>query len=418
MPNALRGNRVVCAIVGLSTTVLGLVTPSISAQVCGVPTAGDCLLVHETPGCADAACCSAVCDIDPYCCTTQWDYLCRQMTMDAPACGVLPPVNDEPSGALFIAAGLIPLTTVGATDSTDVSIPASCGGLFGDEIRRDVWFEYRAGRTGTVTISTCPSAGDDVGAEFDPILVLRDPGTLAVLACNDEAAGCGGYAIVSHAVTAGERLLVQVGGHDEYIGVGKMLVTESGVAPNAPVNDLCVDALEVTVEVGVDVAIPFDLLAASRDDASCDDALVDIWYRIPAQGVAGEWTLEICGADGVARLEIARGDCSGERVCGALVHCEEGEFPEGAEVVIEVAADEPTVVRVASVSRGVGVLVAGFVAQPACPADITGDGDVGAADLSLLLAQWGVPGDSDINGDGDTSAADLSLLLEAWGPCK
>lgn len=56
---------------------------------------------------------------------------------------------------------------------------------------------------------------------------------------------------------------------------------------------------------------------------------------------------------------------------------------------------------------------------PACPGDINNDGEVGAADLSLLLASWGLEGvPGDIDGDGDVGASDLSLLLAAWGPCN
>ncbi|MCE2884901.1 MAG: hypothetical protein LW806_08390 [Planctomycetaceae bacterium] len=52
-----------------------------------------------------------------------------------------------------------------------------------------------------------------------------------------------------------------------------------------------------------------------------------------------------------------------------------------------------------------------------CPADLDGDGSVGAADLSLLLASWGAAGEADLDGDGNVGAADLSLLLAAWGIC-
>jgi len=49
-----------------------------------------------------------------------------------------------------------------------------------------------------------------------------------------------------------------------------------------------------------------------------------------------------------------------------------------------------------------------------CPADLDGNGDVGAADLSLVLASWGNPKSAaDLDGDGDVGAADLSLLLAA-----
>jgi hypothetical protein len=54
-----------------------------------------------------------------------------------------------------------------------------------------------------------------------------------------------------------------------------------------------------------------------------------------------------------------------------------------------------------------------------CPADFDGDGNVGAADLSGLLAAWGTKNPKyDLAGDGGpVGAGDLSVLLAAWGPC-
>ncbi len=49
------------------------------------------------------------------------------------------------------------------------------------------------------------------------------------------------------------------------------------------------------------------------------------------------------------------------------------------------------------------------------PGDLNGDGVVNAADLAILLGQWGGPGSADLNGDGTVSAADLAILLGAWG---
>jgi hypothetical protein len=55
---------------------------------------------------------------------------------------------------------------------------------------------------------------------------------------------------------------------------------------------------------------------------------------------------------------------------------------------------------------------------PACPADFDDNGEVGAADLSLLLAAWDTADPTiDLDGDGVIGAADLSLLLAAWGAC-
>jgi hypothetical protein len=58
--------------------------------------------------------------------------------------------------------------------------------------------------------------------------------------------------------------------------------------------------------------------------------------------------------------------------------------------------------------------------SPACPADLTSDGTVGASDLAMLLGAWGPCGKTctaDIDGDGVVAAADLGLLLGAWGAC-
>jgi hypothetical protein len=52
-----------------------------------------------------------------------------------------------------------------------------------------------------------------------------------------------------------------------------------------------------------------------------------------------------------------------------------------------------------------------------CPADLSGDGAVGPADLSILLGSWGGSGPGDLDGSGTVDAADLALLLNGWGAC-
>ncbi|MFG0258316.1 MAG: hypothetical protein ACF8GE_10480 [Phycisphaerales bacterium JB043] len=47
--------------------------------------------------------------------------------------------------------------------------------------------------------------------------------------------------------------------------------------------------------------------------------------------------------------------------------------------------------------------------------DYTLDGITDAADLGLLLANWGNPGATDLNRDGTTNGSDLGLLLANWG---
>jgi hypothetical protein len=54
-------------------------------------------------------------------------------------------------------------------------------------------------------------------------------------------------------------------------------------------------------------------------------------------------------------------------------------------------------------------------------ADVTGNGNVDAADLAAVLSAWGgAPkgkASADINNDGSIDAADLAAVLSAWGPC-
>jgi hypothetical protein len=39
---------------------------------------------------------------------------------------------------------------------------------------------------------------------------------------------------------------------------------------------------------------------------------------------------------------------------------------------------------------------------------------VNAADLAILLGQWGGPGTADFDGNGTVAAADLAFLLASW----
>jgi hypothetical protein len=54
---------------------------------------------------------------------------------------------------------------------------------------------------------------------------------------------------------------------------------------------------------------------------------------------------------------------------------------------------------------------------PSCPADLSGDGSVGADDLATLIAGWGAGGPADLDGSGSVDAADVASLIAAWGAC-
>ena len=65
------------------------------------------------------------------------------------------------------------------------------------------------------------------------------------------------------------------------------------------------------------------------------------------------------------------------------------------------------------------VTIAGTTEICDCLPDLYADGVINAADLSILLTQWGGGANSsgDLDHDGVVSAPDLAILLDAWGAC-
>ncbi|MCH8852737.1 MAG: hypothetical protein IID41_08815 [Planctomycetes bacterium] len=70
--------------------------------------------------------------------------------------------------------------------------------------------------------------------------------------------------------------------------------------------------------------------------------------------------------------------------------------------------------------ESITAVVQGPLTSTTCLGDLSGDDNVGASDLAMLLAAWGPanPCDpADFDGDEMIGPADLAQLLAAWGPC-
>jgi len=66
------------------------------SEDCG-PCEGNCCLANGTPGCDDADVTACVCDMDPYCCESQWDSLCASEADECGSCnGDCCEANDTP----------------------------------------------------------------------------------------------------------------------------------------------------------------------------------------------------------------------------------------------------------------------------------------------------------------------------------
>ena len=61
---------------------------------------------------------------------------------------------------------------------------------------------------------------------------------------------------------------------------------------------------------------------------------------------------------------------------------------------------------------------------PDCDADVNGDGDVNADDLTTVILSWGAcptppePCPGDVDDSGEVDADDLVAVILSWGPCK
>jgi hypothetical protein len=191
------------------------------------------------------------------------------------------------------------------------------------------------------------------------------------------------------------------------------------IAPAQPPLDPCVSVGAIGVgsnTVPLDSALP-DLVVSG----SGGTVLHKVNYLRFAAPLAGTYRIDTCPAQGFDSLMVCLETCNdGASVidvdddgCGITGGPSRLTFAaaSGQSVLFGVgawSAVEPlpptAVVRVT------------FVAPPANPADLDGNGRVDGIDLALLLGNWLGAGVGDIDGSGVVDAGDLALLLNSWSP--
>ena len=292
--------------------------------------------------------------------------------------------------------GMYFFDTRGAT--TDGPIHAGC-----PDINQDVWFEYIATCTGTLTASLC------YATDYDSTLLIYDGWECAaegfgpVLGCDDD--GCGtanGPSMLTQSVFTGYHYLIRVGGAGTATGTGYLSIScvpanegaccfptgecqvlssadcstaggnyqGDGVAcepsPCLPDNDDCANA---TLLTGSSVSRPYNTLAATTDGPTtgCGDIAQDIWfgYDVPCDGTVVITTLgsdydtalavyDFNGGAGcpdpslcptVGSLELACNDDSEDLGAGSLL----------SKVSITASTGDCLVVRVGGKDLGAGL---------------------------------------------------------------
>ncbi len=136
--------------------------------------------------------------------------------------------NDACAAATPVFSGNTPFTTVGAT--TDGPAHAACNYFSNNQVGQDVWFQYHAECSGTVTFSTCGSASYDT-----KIAVYEQAGCdnldARILACVDDTQGCGTRSTATITAVQGQEYMIRLGGYSAAQGTGTLQITAPTCGP-------------------------------------------------------------------------------------------------------------------------------------------------------------------------------------------
>ena len=269
---------------------------------CNSPSApSNCCVAHAGPGCDDATCQATVCAVDPFCCNVEWDGICAGEAQSM--CG------DLCSGTTF------PYFSPIACGQT------YCGsGAFNGSLRDTDWYEIVVATDTEFTWCLSGGAGFE-GAEFDWVIGMVETSPLGAPDCATATAldpfligdrctpGC-----VTRCVPPGTYWwFVAPQFNQIYPCPSDYNVTLTCVAcdaPEPPPNDLCEDAIALTLPA--DVSGSTDL--ASVDPwPPCDfgpPSAPGVWYEVA--GTGGTITASLCnpGTNYDSKLYVYCPDCA------------------------------------------------------------------------------------------------------------
>lgn len=295
---------------------------------------GSCSTVHPEPGCQDPTCCTAVCNVDDFCCLVEWDPFCVETANDHPACSGAPP-NDQCVGAISPTG--FPETMQSNNSQADIAdsadpnlcchdgLPLTClggdfdglgvtcatdeectgGGTCGTrppEALFSVWYKWvqPVGQT-TMRVETCPSnspANDgiiqafSVGDNSSPQSACE---TLTPIGCADNGCGASGNQgrICLTGLVPGRTYYAMVGAKTfEARGDYRVNFTPGCTAPSGTLgNDWCPGGTVIG-----DGATAFNLTNATLDcptTACLPTNTRDVWFNYIAT-CTGNATFQTC----------------------------------------------------------------------------------------------------------------------------
>lgn len=293
----------------------------------------------------------------------------------------------------------------GTTPFTNVSYGTEEGGCAG---LADRWYTYVPQYTGTVTVDTCNATN------YDSFLAAYrqcpSAGGVAI-ACNDDS--CGLSSSISFSVTAGEPILIQVGGYNGLQGSGNITLVE---VPQA--GELCTNAIVIG-----DGSIPFSTVGCSTNGPAepncsfcCGDLQIhaDKWYSYIASA-NGSLNVNTCGSSFDTKL-AAYQVCSAFE--GQALACNDDSCGLQSNITFNVTEGQRYLIRVGGFNgqSGNGTMTTVLTPDPVpCPADFNQDGGIDGSDVDAFFTQWEAGNAAaDTNQDGGVDGSDIAFFFQAW----
>jgi hypothetical protein len=159
-----------------------------------------------------------------------------------------------------------------------------------------------------------------------------------------------------------------------------------------------------TAAVPIDLILSVDVLGTPVAESTASPSVLPVSGRLVLTKAGIVFTLDASGAD-TQTQPVENGAFSDVPLALPTV------LPTGGVANLLISG---TVTQVTTESAlDAEIIVAGALREVV--GDLNGNGAVDAADLTILLGNWGGSGLGDLNGDGTVGAADLTALLNAWG---
>jgi hypothetical protein len=340
------------------------------------------------------------------------------------------PFFDDCEDAFFLGSftGNINYNTNNAT--TDGPGHVACSGGGNVQIFNDVWFDWIAPCSGTVTLQTCGLADFDTKIAIYQDCSCNELGP-NLLGCNDNAPNCANQGSrLNVPVVEDQCYKIRVGGAGAAEGSGQLNITCNA----APPNDDCDDA-SLTF---LGIPTPFTTENSFTDGvhhAECGSQIVhDVWFRRTAT-CTGFMTVSTCGTADFDTMIAVYDDCECPATDAELIGCN-NDAPNcagnGSRVTVPVYEGRCYLVRIGA--PPIPVLTEGgsqgetgsgsvtFSCFETCEGDANVNGIVDVDDLLMVINNWGnCDADEtclgDLTGNGVVDVDDLLEVINNWGPC-